>query len=78
MPQVFRGGEWIDVEYVPPSEWPLPPPASLFWRLPVIRHVRWFCLSRRMAAWHSMWLSLGYFPNEYDMRVLDAIWSGDA
>jgi hypothetical protein len=77
MPMVFRNGEEVSIPYVGPDEWPLPPPARLFWRLPIIRHARWLVNAYRVAAWNEAWLSLGYVPTGYDARALDAIWQGD-
>lgn len=63
MPFAFRDGEEVYVPYVAPEEWPLPPPARLFWRLPIIRHIRFVALAWRVAAWNSAWLSVGYVPD---------------
>lgn len=76
MVQVFRDGDWIEEGYVGPDKWPLPPPATIFWRLPIIRHLRFAVLAWRITSWYGMWGSLGYYANGYDARVLDAIWRG--
>jgi predicted HAD superfamily Cof-like phosphohydrolase len=50
------------------SEQPLTQPAAQFWRLPVIRHVRWLIQTYRINRWYEMWRSLGSFENN------DAAW----
>jgi hypothetical protein len=44
-----------------------------------IRHVRYVYLRWRVCSWAAMWGEYGIglgFPNEHDLRVLDAIWEG--
>jgi hypothetical protein len=77
MPQVFRDGQWIDVEPIDLTVLPLPAPAPWIYRLPGIRRVRWIYYSIQMGAWNEMWLGAGFFPTTYDMRVLDAIERGE-
>jgi hypothetical protein len=49
-------------------------------RLWGIRHVRWLWLNYRVWKWANdcakMGLGLGY-PNDSDLKVLDAIWAGE-
>jgi hypothetical protein len=49
-------------------------------RFPIIRHLRWFYLTRRVhlhaRRWAQLGIGLGY-PNESDLQYLDAIWRGD-
>jgi hypothetical protein len=50
-------------------------------RWPIIRHVRWLWGSWRVRLFArrcaQLGLGLGH-PNESDLRVLDAIWRGEA
>lgn len=51
--------------------------AALIWRLPVVRHVRWFCNCFRVAAWYGMWARFGFYEtNDHDRRCLAAIRRG--
>jgi hypothetical protein len=46
-----------------------------------IRHIRWFVLAWRVQtrARQAAQIGLGWgIPNSSDIRVLDAIWRGDA
>lgn len=47
-------------------------------RWPIIRHVRYFWLRRRMNQHYDMWSQLGYLPVnvERDYAILDRIWEG--
>jgi hypothetical protein len=51
----------------------------MFWRLPIIRHIRWLILCRRIEQHYQLWRSLGYLPvhRHFDDEVLDAIWRGE-
>lgn len=56
---------------------PLTQPAALFWRLPVIRHVRWLAHVCRVNRWYDGWRSIGYYENDdFDRCVLEKIWKG--
>jgi hypothetical protein len=55
---------------------PLVQPAAWPWRLPIIRHIRALYLSYRIAAWQSMWASVGFVSSDRDARVLRQIWRG--
>ena len=54
-------------------------PAPLFYRLPIIRHVRWLYWSVQVARWYSVWAALGYHDGNRarDCEVLGAIWRGE-
>lgn len=58
------------------SETPLTEPASRFWRLPVIRHIRWVWYCWRVADWQTTWSSVGYVNSSFDGRVLDQMRRG--
>jgi hypothetical protein len=59
------------------AEAPLTQPAPLFWRLPIVRHIRWAVHARRVGGWYRGWASLGYYEtNNFDRRCLDQIWRG--
>jgi hypothetical protein len=59
------------------SDKPLTQPAVRFWRLPVIRHIRWVLHSWRVNRWYAMWTHHGYYENsDFDRRVLSQIWRG--
>jgi len=47
-------------------------------RLPIIRHLRYFWHSYRLAKWTVFWQRIGYAPNEADFRRLRDIWEGKA
>jgi hypothetical protein len=50
-------------------------------RWPIIRHVRWFCLSYRVHRWAAQWGAMGIglgHPNESDLKTLNDIWRGEA
>jgi hypothetical protein len=48
-------------------------------RWPLIRHVRWLILARRVEQHYRLWASLGMLPvnRHHDDAVLDAIWRGE-
>ena len=56
-----------------------PERVAIFWRLPIIRHVRWAYWAREVDRWYAMWGSLGMLPvnRHHDEVVLDQIWRGD-
>jgi hypothetical protein len=56
-----------------------PARASIFWRLPIIRHLRWFYWARRVDEWYALWASIGMLPfyRDRDEAVLDQIWRGE-
>ena len=59
------------------KEEPLTYPAAWPWRLPLIRHVRWFVDIYRVNRWYGAWASLGYIENgDFDRRCLDQIRRG--
>jgi hypothetical protein len=61
----------------PAREMPLTMPAQLFWRLPLIRHIRWIACCWRVGRWYGVWRTLGYYENNsFDRQVLDQIWRG--
>jgi hypothetical protein len=55
---------------------PLVEPARLFWRLPVIRHIRAIYHAWQIAKWNAFWGSLGMIPQGFDRRVLRQVWRG--
>lgn len=56
---------------------PLIAPAPLFWRLPIIRHVRTIWRAWRVARWEQNRRSMGMIPRrDFDDRVLRQIWRG--
>lgn len=57
-------------------EAPLIKPASLIWRLPIIRHVRAVVVAWRVAGWERQWRSIGMIPTGFDQRVIRQIWRG--
>lgn len=59
------------------TEAPLTQPAHWIWRLPLIRHARWFVCYWRVNKWYGMWSDVGYYEtNNFDRRCLDQIWRG--
>lgn len=48
-------------------------------RLPIIRHIRYWCLSIRFAIWwENLGRHLGAVPNQADFDYLDDVWAGKA
>jgi len=48
-------------------------------KLPIIRHIRYLCLLRRVNQHYALWRSMGYLPvnADYDYAVLDRVWRGE-
>jgi hypothetical protein len=48
-------------------------------RWPIIRHVRYFIMLRRVNQHYELWRGLGMLPinRHLDEAVLDAIWRGE-
>lgn len=61
---------------VEPDTTPLIEPAPLFWRLPIIRHVRALVHLWNVDRWEAQWRSLGMVPRDFDRRVIAQIWRG--
>ena len=55
------------------------PPAAWYWRLPVIRHVRYYFLRYQVAQHYEYYLSIGMLPvhMDRDLEILEAIWRGE-
>jgi hypothetical protein len=51
----------------------------MFWRLPIIRHVRWLYWSYQVERHYEFWRSLGSLPvyRHLDDEHLDRIWRGE-
>lgn len=49
-------------------------------RWPIIRHIRWWKLRRKVHRHYDMWSELGYLPvnAHIDDEVLDKVWRGQA
>jgi len=59
------------------KEDPLTYPARRFWRLPLVRHVRFFVNLWRVNRWYGMWAGFGYYEmNDFDRKCLSQIWRG--
>lgn len=47
-------------------------------RWPIIRHIRYWWLSRQFCRW---WLEVGQYhwlaPNQLDLEYLDRVWRGE-
>jgi len=61
---------------IPEDVIPLIIPASLFWRLPIIRHARTLYHAYHVAGWERMFMSVGMIPQDFDRRVLRQMWKG--
>lgn len=57
-------------------EAPLIDPAPLFWRLPIVRHIRAIAYAWRLEAWEQQWRSVGFVPRDFDRRVISQMWRG--
>ena len=52
-------------------------PRAAFWkRFPVIRHMRYFLIARRVSRHEEIWRAVGAIPQGYDRWVLYGIWHG--
>lgn len=52
----------------------------MIWRLPIIRHLRWFYYAWKVEQHYIMWRQInGSLPvhRHHDEAVLDAIWRGE-
>lgn len=52
-----------------------------FYRLPIIRHIRFYWHSWRLHLWVMSWCSVGIgmgIPNKSDIDHLEKIWRGEA
>lgn len=59
------------------KEEPLTQPASLVWRLPIIRHIRYIVQTIKVNRWYGVWRNFGYLENSnFDRKVLEQIWRG--
>lgn len=56
--------------------WKLPPKAGLFWRLPVIRHIRSVLVGIKIELWYSQGPGMIGIRSGYDDWVRYAIWRG--
>lgn len=67
--------DWII--YGAQYDWRAPQPAKLFWRLPIIRHVRWFYLSWRVERHYAFWCGgMGMARTGYDDWALYGVFHG--
>ena len=49
-------------------------------RLWGVRHIRWLWLGWRVHVWAWRWAEMGVglgYPNESDLKTIDAIWRGE-
>lgn len=54
--------------------------AVMIWRLPLIRHLRWFYYAWKVEQHYIMWRQInGSLPvhRHHDEAMLDAIWRGE-
>lgn len=50
-----------------------------FYRLPLVRHIRYVWHAYRMTRHYRFWRALGYVgPRESDLALLQDIWDGKA
>jgi hypothetical protein len=52
----------------------------MFWRLPIIRHIRWLYYCYQVERHYALWLEInGSLPvyRDRDEEVLHAIWRGE-
>lgn len=52
--------------------------SDLFWRAPIIRHIRWAWYAWQVRRHYAFWASFGYYEtNDFDRQQLAKIWRGE-